>query len=536
MLAPVRVPPARLLLVLVCLAAGAAASAAPPPNVVVTPAGGQIHGGRLALDPRDTRRLAVVYWDERRERRGTCALARSADGGATWTNEPFAGAGSGNPLPGGLTLCRNPVAAFGPDGTLYAAYEAARVSGFARVLLVRSTDGGATFGSARLLDPDAAGGGDREPAIAVGTRAGRVYVSFQRYDADEERAEVEIVATANGGETISPPVRVSPPEQNAAGSRASLAVDPVGRLYAAWVDGAEVDLDGGGTAHIEVASSPAGAQSFGPARAVAEIPGGCGPNGDCGNRYPTVTIAAPAARRPVAAWSSAGFPDPARVSVARSLDGGGTWTKPRAVAPPAVSDRDQHGPELAAAPDGRLDLAYLEHARDADNGLLEVELAHSVDGGKRFSRPLLLDDVPSLTERGDFVPAASVRSSNAGAFTAWIDGRRGNTGAATTDVVYAAKRDSDVPRAPTVRGAPVVRGGHLSVYRLSSTDAFTPAAALHFRCAFEGERLRVCPARFARRLSPGRHVLRALAFDPAGNRSPLTRLSVLALAATPRPR
>src|SRR5207248_2111671 len=184
----------------------AAAGAAPrPANVVVTPPGGQVHGGLVARDPSHPARLVAVYWDELRERRETCTVARSFDGGATWTSEAFAGAGSGNPLPSGMTLCRNPVAAFGPDGALYVAYEAAQLSGFAQVELVRSTDDGASFGPARLLDPDATGGGDRDPSIAAGTRTGRVYVAFERYTADEEQAEVDVV-TSDGGA----PVPVSP--------------------------------------------------------------------------------------------------------------------------------------------------------------------------------------------------------------------------------------------------------------------------------------------------------------------------------------
>ena len=340
------------------------------------------------------------------------------------------------------------------------------------------------------------------------------------------------------GEANTAPVRVSPPEQNAAGSRAALAVDGEGRVYAAWVDGAGVDVDeGGGTARIEVASSPASGQGFGAAQAVAAVPSGCGPNDDCGNRYPEVSIAATGRGRVAATWSSAAFPDPARVSSARSVDGGRSWTAPKAVAGAAAADRDQHAPALSVAPDGRLDLAYLEQARDADNGLVDAYLVHSLDGGKTFSRPLLLDDTPSITDRGYFDAAVSVASSNASAFATWIDGRRGNGGAATSDVVFAARRDSNAPAAPVVRGALLVRAGRTATYRLSSRDGFTPAAALRFRCALDGAPLRLCSARFMPRLAPGRHVLRAQAVDAAGNRSPLTRTVVVVLPrATPKPR
>jgi hypothetical protein len=527
----VSVPPARIVPALACAGAlVAAAAAAPPPNVLVTAPGGQIRGGRLALDPRNSKRLAVAYWDERREQRGTCSLALSSDGGRSWRSRSLAGVGSANPLPSGMTLCRNPAVAFGPDGTLYAAYEAARLSGFAQVQLARSTDGGASFGPAQLLDPEVAEGGDRDPTVAAGRRRGEVYVSFQRYSADDEGATVRVVASADGGATISS-TQVSPPEQNAAGSRAALAVDPAGTLYVAWVDGSEVDLDGAGSARIALAASRDAGRSFGAAQVVATVPGGCGPNDECGNRYPAVTVAALRVRRVVAAWSGAAFPDSARISVSRSGDGGRTWTAPTKLAPPReLPDRDHHGPDLTAAPDGRLDLAYLEQARDADIGLLDVQLVHSLDGGKTFSRALVLDNVPTDTQRGDFVPAVAVRASNSAAVTAWIDGRRGNEGPPTADVVFAARPDSAAPKAPRVRGTFVVRGRRTVVYRLSSTDAFTPAAALRFRCGLDGARLHACPARVTLRLSPGRHTLRARAVDPAGNRSPLRRVLLRATA------
>jgi hypothetical protein len=521
---------ARTLLVLAFFGAVVAAgAAAAPPNVSVTASGGQVQGARLALDPRNRRRLAAVYWDDSRERRGTCSIALSSNGGATWTNRAFAGDGTANPLPSGMTLCRAPVVAYGSGGTLYVAYEVAQLSGFGQVELARSTNGGVTFDPALLLDPDAAGGGDRDPSIAVGARS-RVYVSFQRYSADEEQAGVALVTSTDSGRTVSAPTSVSPPEQNAAGSRAALAAGSGGALYAGWVDGSDVDADGGGTVGIEVASSGDGGLSFGSARAVAEVPSGCGPNDDCGNRYPAVTLASAGARRVVAAWNAAAYPEPSRISVARSTDSGRSWSAGRALPLSSGSgDRDQYGPDLGAAPDGRLDIAYLDQARDADNGLLDVEVAHSIDGGKTFRSPLRIDDGPSVTQRAGFVPSVSVGSSNTAATGVWIDGRRGTVSEPETDAVFAARSDSQAPRAPVVRGSLVVRSRRPVVYRLSSMDAFTPAAALRFRCGLDGAALRPCTARLALRLAPGRHTLSVRALDGAGNRSAFTRVGLRVL-------
>jgi hypothetical protein len=259
--------------------------------------------------------------------------------------------------------------------------------------------------------------------------------------------------------------------------------------------------------------------SLGAVRSVATVPGGCGPNDDCGNRYPAVSLAAPSAGRVVAAWSAGAFPNPARISFARSADGGRRWSAPTTLAPlPASADRDQYGPDVSAAPDGRVDLVFLDQARDADTGIVDVEHVHSLDGGKTFSRPVYLDKAPMATQRDDVSVTASVASSNAAAASAWAVG----------DVFFAARSDSAGPKAPVVRGALVVRGER-AVYRLSATDAFTPAAALRFLCGVDAAPLRPCAARLQLRFRPGSHVLRVRAVDAAGNRSALTRLVVRSL-------
>jgi hypothetical protein len=496
---------------LVVLVVAGVAAAAPPPNVAVTKTGGAVEEGGLARDPRAPAHLAIAYWDDRR---GTCSVAVSSNAGAAWTSHAVPA------LPPGASLCRNAVVAFGPDRTLYVAYEAARLEGFAQVELARSTNGGATFGAPVLLDPDAAGGGDREPSIVAGKR-GRVVVSFQRYDEDEERASVAVVASSNRGATFSAPVAVSPPGQNAAGSRAALALDGAGRLSVGWVDGSGVDLDaGGGTVGVVVAASRDGGRTFGAVRTVARPASGCGPNNDCGNRYPAVALVAPSAGRVVAAWSAGVFPDPARISFSRSADGGRRWTARKILAPlPRSADRDQYGPDLAAAPDGRIDLVFLDQARDADTGIVDVEHVHSLDGGKTFSRPVYLDKAAVATQRDDVAVSASAASSNASAAAAWSVG----------DVVFAARSDSAAPKRPVVRGSLVVRVGRAAVFRLSATDAFTPPAALRFLCGVDAAPLRPCTARFELRLQPGPHVLRVRAVDAAGNRSAVTRLVLRAL-------
>ena len=137
---------------------------------------------------------------------------------------------------------------------------------------------------------------------------------------------------------------------------------------------------------------------------------------------------------------------------------------------------------------------------------------------------MLTAAAPMATQGDDLTVAASVASSDASAAVAWAVG----------DVFFAARSDSAAPKAPVVRGSLVVREGRNAVYRLSATDAFTPAAALRFLCAVDTAPLRPCAARLELRLPPGPHVLRVRAVDAAGNRSAPTRLVVRSLASKAR--
>src|SRR5437868_5726585 len=246
--------PLPLLAVLAAVAAGSCAAAATPPNVAVD-AASDAEGVRLAVDPTDPSRLAVVYSTGRSSASGSCLLARSADAGRTWESDTVAGDAT-RPLPAGTTHCGDPAVAFGADGALYVAYDVSRLGGPGSVYLTSSTDHGLTFRRATAVGPDPPAGGDFEPALAAGPSVGAVSVAFERYGAEFDDAAVFAASSSDGGRTVSTPVQVSPPLENAVNGRASAARDRRGDLYVAWVDAAEVDFDGSGTARLQVAVSP----------------------------------------------------------------------------------------------------------------------------------------------------------------------------------------------------------------------------------------------------------------------------------------
>jgi hypothetical protein len=514
----------RPLPLLALLATASYATAATPPNVPVTSIESGAEGGSLAVDPTDPARLAVAYSTGRAAATGSCHVARSSDGGRTWESDVVVGDAEA-PLPEGTTHCADPALTFGPEGTLYVAYDVSRLGGPGRVYLASSMNHGASFGAPVALDAAPPGGGDFEPALAAGPSHGTVTVAFERYSADFDSAVVMAASSDDAGRTVSAPLQVSPDGENAVDGRAATASDRGGSVYVAWVDASAVDFDGSGAARLRVAVSATGGRSFAPPATVASVPSGCGPNDDCGNRFPQIALAAGTDGVADLAWSSAPYPDAARISLSRSADAGRRWTAPRQLAaPPGRGDHDQLAPSLAIAPDGRVDLGFADEARDADDGLLDVYLAHSIDGARTFSSPVRLDAIPSNTRRATFTPTVAVAATDAAAHATWQDARADVQTAA--GVVFARVPDARPPQLPVVDGPRVLGRGRVT-YRLRSSDDFTPRGALRFRCSFDATTLHACAMRYTQALKPGRHVFRVRALDAAGNRSAVRRVSVL---------
>jgi hypothetical protein len=507
--------PLPVLVWLVAVAAGSCAAAAAPPNVAVTKGAADLEGAALAIDPTDPSRLAVAYSTGRSGATGSCLVSRSNDAGRTWESETVVG-DAARPLPTGATHCADPALAFGSEGTLYVAYDVSQLGGPGRVYLTSSTDHGATFRRANVLDPNPPGGGDFEPAVAAGPSHGTVSVAFQRYGSSFDEAAVLAGSSDDAGLTVSAPVRVSPPAQDSVNARVAAGIDRGGNLYVAWVDAGDVDFDGSGTARLEVATSPDGGRTFTPPATVAAIPSGCGPNDDCGNRYPAVTLAAGAEGVVDLAWSAGAYPDAARVFVARSRDTGRSWTAPKKIRLPAgAADHDEFGPSIVVAPDGRVDLGWADQARDRDSGLLDVYLSYSLDGARTFSAPLRLDSSSTTVQQASFAPAVDVAASNGAAHAAWQG----------SEILFARIRDASAPQRPTVDG-PRRAGSVRPSFRLRSSDDFTPSAALRFRCSFDGAPFHACGARYAQLLRRGRHVFRVRALDRAGKLSAVRTLVV----------
>lgn len=139
-----------------------------------------------------------------------CQISASVDRGRTWTVE-------GNPfMTGRQTLCADPMVAFAPDGTVYAAADAMSVDPtnpkhwlLGEVEVVRSLDGGRTWTS-----PIITGTPFDRPYLAVDASDGTVYLSSSCADpiASYCRADERFVlASRDRGLTWSRPVRIDVP-------------------------------------------------------------------------------------------------------------------------------------------------------------------------------------------------------------------------------------------------------------------------------------------------------------------------------------
>jgi hypothetical protein len=437
----------------------------------------------VAVDPTDDRVLAVAEGDAFG---GACSVHVSVDRGLSWREA------SQPEIPDQWTKCTftnlGTVAdvAFGPDGTLYYAFNGFDPeSSEGQVFLARSDDLGETWETTGLprveRDVDEGEFGlDAQPSIAIDPNdADRVHVAWManwgtwrlRGDILQEQEyywdftmRPFIVSSTDGGQSFSAPVNMAedpsltpnteggmtPPRplvgndgeiyvvfgEETRGPREEPEGDaPPASLYLA------VSQDGGETyeattLYTEPAPVDRGAAFLWSPRAAIDR--------NTGNLY--------------VVWeqvSNAG--QPVSILMMRSTDGGETWSEPAEVndvEPPRKFTYMEFFPEVSVAPNGRVDIAWYDARNDptvepdaemGGNNFHDVYYTYSEDEGQTWEPNVRVTD--RLIDRGigpfavgDIQGTLGVASTNEGAHIAWDDSRNGTELTNAQDIYFARVR------------------------------------------------------------------------------------------------
>lgn len=349
---------------------------------------------------------------------GQCGWHVTFDGGKSWEDGIFE-------LPQGYRACGLDGGGFipfggvaaGPSGTLYAVMDSAPAGEGGlpaegeSILVATSTDGGRTFGPARVAVRPPAGVAFQRPTFSVSAGSDgkdRLLLSFWGC-AESRCTEARFAQSFDGGETFSGPVLVNePPGGN---SPSAPVLGPDGGVYMTFLRRFQ-----GGEADIQIAWSEDGS-SFTSNR-VDRRQG-------VGGRYDSAKLLADPERKTLyIAWNDESL-GTTNVFFRASSDRGATWSQPlqvnRSLGP------THYSPVVSLAPDGRIDVVY--HRRAAGE-LDDVDWAYSLDGGSTFSPIRQLNDrsinraIGYWEEVGNFYPPA-VASLPGRAYAAWSDTRFG---------------------------------------------------------------------------------------------------------------
>ena len=405
----------------------------------------------LARNPRNPANLAVANRIDSPD--FSCALQISLDGGTRWRRTRV-------PIPEGEgPKCYAPDVTFAADGTLHLSYVTLKGVGNVpdAVWTAVSRDGGRTLSRPRR----AAGPLAFQVRIAADPEdPRRLYLTWLQarevgtLKFPRPGNPIVVARSADGGATWTRARQVSDPAR-ARVLAPSPAIGPDGALYVLFLDVGDDRLDYEG-AHEGLGGAPyPGRFELVLARSVDG--GGTWAESVVEDRLtpaerfiaflpPFPSLAVDGRRgRIYAAFYDARLGD-ADVWVWSLRSGAADWSEPvRVNDTPRQDGTAQYLPQLAVAPDGRLDVVYLDRRDDRDNVRNEVSLQSSTDGGATFTPSLRLSDRPSDSriglgsERGlpDLGSRLSLVAGDARALAVWTDTRAGTEASLKQDLAGA---------------------------------------------------------------------------------------------------
>ena len=423
----------------------------------------------VAADPSDPRHIVMI---NQNFVAGECEYRVTFDGGRSWEVGKLR-APDGFLSPPCRTLSSggyphvNQSLAFGTGQNVYTVFDSPKgpqqvygAPSFGQgqadsVLVARSSDGGRTFNTAvvAIAAPEGAAFPFYiRPTLGVQARpdGDRLFVaawgvavtSGGPADGAGERRLVT-ASSVDGGTTWSAPVDASAPGEQVREPSAPV-VGPDGAVYVAWRNR---DI-GAAPSNVIIGKSTDGGGTW--VRTLAGAVTGLGQGAGGGMPQLGVDRASGALYLLYQETEPHGDLD---IFFQRSTDGGATWSSPRRVNDDPTGNKiRQHVPHMAVAPNGRIDVVWLDrrHAYPtpvlpAPRGEADVYYAHSTDAGRTFSPSRRITDrtinldmglIPRVGSYSWFGPVAAPLGNDA-VFFAWSDPRDGNIDTDTNDIYTA---------------------------------------------------------------------------------------------------
>jgi hypothetical protein len=356
----------------------------------------------------------------------------STDGGSTWSKTEL-------PLASGTAFQSDPSVAFTTDGTAFAATLGINAAGSSiKAELFRSADHGATWS---FLSTVSSGNNNDKEMLWIDNDAGSPYRNNLYMVWDVPGGGMRFSRSTDSGVTWSTPASLS--ADSAIGSH--VTTGPGGEVYVAWPDTA--------SRQIRIRRSTDGGLTFDPVRTITttndsyeiSIPAMCSRNVLI---YVTLGVdrsTGPRRGTLYAMWGDReGSPDPgcagtasaanANVYVARSTDGGSTWSAP-VLSHSNPAKTDQFNQWIAVDPtNGILHAAWYDTRDDPGRKATNIYYAHSTDGGATWVDEKRVTSAPTDetaapadlgNQYGDYNGLAVYQGS---AHPVWTDRRTGSPG------------------------------------------------------------------------------------------------------------
>jgi hypothetical protein len=390
----------------------------------------------VAVNPRDANNW-VAAWQQDRWSTGSASGVLTAvtfDGGATWTRTalPFSRCAGGNGANGGdYERATDPWVSFGPDGTVYqmalAVISGSFAAGSASAMLVsRSTDGGRTWGPISTLIRDGTlFFNDKNTITADATDPRYAYAVWDRLAASGGGPTV-FARTVDGGATWEAARAIWDPGAGSQTIGNVIAVLPNGRILNVFT---QLDTGQAGqtaaTLNTLVSDDKGGSWS-GPFR-VADLLAVGARDPETGTPIRDGAVLAQVAVAPNGhlwiVWQDARFSGGSvdGIALARSTDGGQTWSAPVQVN--SATAAQAFTPNVHVLANGTIGVTYFDlRSNTADRSTLPTELvlARSTDASTwtehrltaafdlataPVARGLFIGDYHGLASAGDvFVP------------------------------------------------------------------------------------------------------------------------------------